>query len=921
MSKKILFAFMVLVPLKLISATNMYLEKSDKHQIKLSQSIQTIKGNTNLFNNSLGFSSEITLDKRKTYSTQNGKTVSRYQQKFKGIPIIGGDIIIHEESTTRLKKVYGAALYGIKNDINTTKVTLNKNEALSIAKNIFSKSLTKKNHTLKSNAYSKETSVLKIWKSTKNIATLIYDVQFTYMNSIATMPRYYIDANTGAILKSFDNLMHVGATGPGGNQKTGQYVYGTDYGFLNVTQNATNCTLENLNVKTVDLNNTTNTVNTTAFSFLCPDNAYKAINGAYSPLNDAHYFGNITFDMYNTWLGIPPLTFQLILKVHYGVEYENAFWDGTSMTFGDGNTTFHPLVDIDVTSHEVAHGFTQQNSNLIYSGKSGGLNESFSDISGEAAEYYLRGQVDWFVGADIVKNGLGLRSMSNPISIPPSIDNQADYVAGIDVHHSSGVFNKAYYLLSTTNGWTPRTAFEVYAKANQLYWISDTDWNNAGAGLLNAATDLGYNLTEVCTSLNAVGVMPQVPSCPLAPPVQPIVQTILNINSAWTANSLDARHRTGSYAEYHTFTLTQTTEVTIDLNSSADTYMFLLDDTDNIIVQDDDGGAGLNSRIVNTLTPGTYTIEATTFSSATTGAFTLTASKLVNPTKNDFNSDGIPDILWRTDTDIIYMWLMNADGTKTLQTIGSTNASWTIKGIGDFNNDGISDILWKRDTNIMYMWLMNVDGTKTLLNVGSVPSTWAIKGISDFNNDGIPDILWRTDTDIIYMWLMNANGTKTLQTIGSTNASWTIKGIGDFNNDGISDILWRRDTNIMYMWLMNVDGTKTLVNVGSVPSTWAIKGISDFNNDGISDILWRTDTDIIYMWLMYADGTKTLQTIGSTNASWTIKGIGDFNNDGISDILWRRDTNIMYMWLMNVDGTKTLVNVGSVPSTWTIETF
>ncbi|MEP0178001.1 MAG: M4 family metallopeptidase [Paraglaciecola sp.] len=68
------------------------------------------------------------------------------------------------------------------------------------------------------------------------------------------------------------------------------------------------------------------------------------------------------------------------------------------MTFGDGANTFYPLVSLDVSSHEVSHGYTEQNSNLVYSGKSGGLNEAFSDMAGEAAEYYMLGENDWLVG-------------------------------------------------------------------------------------------------------------------------------------------------------------------------------------------------------------------------------------------------------------------------------------------------------------------------------------------------------------------------------------------------------------------------------------------------------------------------------------------------------------------------------------------
>ena len=77
------------------------------------------------------------------------------------------------------------------------------------------------------------------------------------------------------------------------------------------------------------------------------------------------------------------------MRVHYGTSYENALWNGSSMTFGYGASRFHPLVSLDVVAHEVAYGVTDQNSDLICSGQSGGINEAFSDMCREAVEFYL----------------------------------------------------------------------------------------------------------------------------------------------------------------------------------------------------------------------------------------------------------------------------------------------------------------------------------------------------------------------------------------------------------------------------------------------------------------------------------------------------------------------------------------------------
>ena len=143
--------------------------------------------------------------------------------------------------------------------------------------------------------------------------------------------------------------------------------------------------MANVNVNTVDLNHGTSGSLAFEYPYTTENgneciNKYKFINGAFSPLNDAHYFGSVVFKMYKDWIGQAPLSFPLTMRVHYSNNYENAFWNGSSMTFGDGDLTFFPFVSLDISGHEVSHGSTEQNSNLIYSGQSGGINEAFSDI-------------------------------------------------------------------------------------------------------------------------------------------------------------------------------------------------------------------------------------------------------------------------------------------------------------------------------------------------------------------------------------------------------------------------------------------------------------------------------------------------------------------------------------------------------------
>jgi vibriolysin len=434
-------------------------------------------------------------------SDRAGRT-HRYQQTFRGMPIFGEHIIVSEDAQGELRALFGRKVTGLEKEIPVGAPRLSAAKALDIAKGAGL------GNRLSIMPTSNEKAELMIYIDDDGRAHKSYVVSYfadTFGGGSPTRPMVIVDAEDGRVLKQWENLQHVLiGTGPGGNQKIGQYEYGTNYGYLDVDQSGTTCTMTNANVKTVNLNG--GTAGSTAFSYTCPRNTVKFINGAYSPLNDAHYFGGVIYSMYQAYVGRAPLTFQLTMRVHYGSNYENAFWDGSSMTFGDGFSTFYPLVSLDVASHEVSHGFTEQNSGLIYSGQSGGINEAFSDIAGEAAEFYMRGTNDFLVGADIFKSSGALRYMANPPQDGISIGHASNYTPGMDVHYSSGVYNKAFYLLATTAGWNTQRAFQVFARANDLYWTPSTDFNQGACGVQTAAQDYGFNVSDVSSAFAAVGV-------------------------------------------------------------------------------------------------------------------------------------------------------------------------------------------------------------------------------------------------------------------------------------------------------------------------------------------------------------------------------------------------------------------------------
>ncbi|OJW65110.1 MAG: hemagglutinin [Aeromonas sp. 62-46] len=417
----------------------------------------------------------------------NGQQRIRYEQTWQGIPVWGQVLVADQALGGQVNQVSGTMLRKIDADLTGPAVALSASDAARQARS--------------GAKGSNEQVKLFVMQDETGQARLVYLVSWLAASKEPSRPFVMIDAQTGSELKRWEGINHKDATGPGGNVKTGKYFYGADFGPLQVDDN---CRMTGTNVDTLNMNH--GTTGGTIHQFTCPENTVKEINGAYSPLNDAHYFGNVVFDMYRNWYNTAPLSFKLKMRVHYSRNYENAFWDGSQMTFGDGATTFYPLVSLDVAAHEVSHGFTEQNSGLVYSGQSGGINEAFSDMAGEAAEYYMKGSNDWLVGAQIFKGNGSLRYFEDPARDGKSIGHASDYYDGIDVHHSSGVYNRAFYLLANTSGWQTRKAFEVFVLANRLYWGPNTTFDQGACGVTRAATDLGYSVSDVAAAFTAVGV-------------------------------------------------------------------------------------------------------------------------------------------------------------------------------------------------------------------------------------------------------------------------------------------------------------------------------------------------------------------------------------------------------------------------------
>lgn len=452
----------------------------------------------------LGLDAGSSLRLLSSHVDRNGVQHQRFEQLHQGVPVFGEHVVVATAARGQVRSLFGTAVAALQPEVPDVAPRIDGARAAAIAK------ASAPGMRAGDMQIQNQNQRLMIHLDAHSVARLAWVVDFLAEGEghAPSRPFTIVDAMNGDVLEQWEGLATAKiGIGPGGNEKTGQIAYGATAPYFDITADGATCTLENENVKTINLDHGRSGSVTAAHSFSCPQNTVKAINGAYSPLNDAHAAGGAVFDMYRDWLGTAPLRFQLVLQVHYGTGVENAGWDGRTMSFGDGMFTFYPLVALDVVGHEVSHGFTEQNSGLIYNSlHSGGMNEAFSDIAGEAAEYYLKGSNDFLVGAEIIKGDGAHRYFEDPTRDGSSIGHARDFRPGMDNHYSSGVYNRAFYLLSHREGWDIRKAFTAMATANQNYWTPSSTFESGACGVIAAARDLDYPVEDVVIAFDEVGV-------------------------------------------------------------------------------------------------------------------------------------------------------------------------------------------------------------------------------------------------------------------------------------------------------------------------------------------------------------------------------------------------------------------------------
>lgn len=226
----------------------------------------------------------------------------------------------------------------------------------------------------------------------------------------------------------------------------------------------------------------------------------NAISTGDSAIDAAHNYAIATYDYY--WINhgrdsINDNGMTLVSRVHYKRNYNNAFWDGTQMTYGDGDgVTFVPLSqDADVVAHELTHGITEHSSGLIYQNESGALNEAWSDIFGAGVDRQEGANTTdtWLLGEDIYTPGTSgdaLRNMADPEELGDYDFYPTRYTGTSDnggVHWNSGIANLAFVLL-VEGGSHPQ------GKTSEVVPALHSDFDTS----LNMALEIFYDANINC---------------------------------------------------------------------------------------------------------------------------------------------------------------------------------------------------------------------------------------------------------------------------------------------------------------------------------------------------------------------------------------------------------------------------------------
>jgi Zn-dependent metalloprotease len=871
-------------------------------------------------------------------SDADGTTHVRYNRTFNGLRVIGGDLVSHRNRFGKIVSVTWNGSHTVA--VASTNPTTSRASAFAAgtrkASRVQKHSAATKGGELV--VYSGGSSTAAPGKVTRPAAPrLAYDVLTDGVRADQTPSRLHtiVDASTGGALASFDEIgrgtgdgiyvgsVDIGTTGPPWTMRDTDGNYTTD---LNGQGDSTGSNIPNVSGATFtdadDIwGNGTNT-----------DRASAGVDAQYGAEKTFDYFKSVLGrnGIWNTGVGARS-------RVHYGNNYENAFWDGTQMTYGDGAANAHPLTEIDVAGHEMTHGVTENTAGLVGDGEAGGLNEATSDIFGTAVEWYASNASDtpdYLLGEmiDLNGNGTPLRYMDKPSTDGASKDCWIPSLGTLDPHLSSGPLNHWFYLASegsgakTINGIdynsptcnasavTPigrDKAEKIWYRTLTTYLTSGSTYSAARDGAIQSAKDLyGVTSTE-CTNTAAAFSAIAVPSgavtCGITPP-PPLGNNLLRNpgfesgDTLWSAtpgvigqwgSGLPAQPAhsgswsawLGGYGTTHTDSIAQL--ITIP------------------------AGARLSYWVhVDTLeAPGSPVFDTMTVRAGSTVLQTLSNRNAANGYQ--FKTIDLSAYAGRT-VSLSFSGLEDAAAATSfvLDDLSVTTPA-ALTRLGDFNRDASTDLVARDAAGTL--WLYPGNGLGSYLARRQIGTGWnimtAIVTPGDVTGDGNGDIFARDTAGRLWLYPGNgASGVSARRLIGSGWASYTITNAADLNGAGRPDLLARDTAGVL--WLYPFSGNAGSAVIGArtrISSGWngyTIRGPGDLSGDGRADILARDAAGSL--WLYRGTGTGGVAARTLVGHGWAgmnaLVTPGNWDRTGGNDTLARDSAGSLWLYPGNNAG-------------------
>jgi len=631
-------------------------------------------------------------------------------------------------------------------------------------------------------------------------------------NVYAEIPLYranvFVDAASGEILDEQNQICYADVVGQGVTMYSGTKTMTSDNNGGTYRLRETG---RGNGIQTYDMNNGTSYGSAVDFT-----NGTSTWNlaGTDKAASDAHWGAEMTYDYFmqiHSRNSIDGSGFMLKSYMHYSTNFVNAFWNGSYMTYGDGNgSSFTVMTALDVCGHEITHGLVSFSAGLS-GGEAGALNESFADIFGTNIENFSRPtQWDWKIGADITSSGQGIRNMQNPgLFGDPDTYLGNNWDTGLEPHIDAGPSNFWYYLLcqggSGTNdlgnsysvtGQTMAKAKMIAFRGLTVYFTPSTSYNNARSYTEQAASDLygacSAELGATSAAWYAVGV-----------------------GGVPTTGSPAASFSTGAIA-------TCSMPVVVNFNntsSGAQSYSWNFGD----------GGTSTQASPSHTYTvAGNYTVTlvATGCGGSSTNTYTQAVSigsvGATLPLTEGFEGlTAIPSgwSLYNPDADAA--WEINSTVAKT---------GTKCMGFNNCDGDGATDMTGRVDR--VYTKNYNFSGASTAAMTFDVAYA-----LLTYQGTPYPDQLKvnvSTDCGTTWTTLYNKSGSTLASAPGYTSIAtcWVPSGASQWRNDNINLNAYAGQANVMFAF-ENTSNWGTWVYIDNINIT-GTTGIAMNQAEGVS---------------------------------------------------------------------------------------